>query len=161
MSDDGRTFDVCVVGGGLSGLATAALVARRGPTVVVLERAGEIGGRGATEVRDGFCFNRGAHALYRGGAAARVLARLGVRWAGRTPPASGLAELGDRTYALPATAGSLLATGLLGLSAKAEGVRLFARLGSIDVRALAGVPVKEWLASQVNDPTMRAAIEAF
>jgi phytoene dehydrogenase-like protein len=154
-------FDAAVVGGGLGGLAAATLLARGGLRVVVLERASEPGGRAATHAEDGFFFNLGAHALYLGGAAARVLARLGVRWTGRKPPISGLAELGGRTYALPATGGSLLTTGLLGWSAKMQGARLLARLGSFDRRALTGVPLGDWLEKQTADPTMRAAFETF
>jgi phytoene dehydrogenase-like protein len=133
-----RIFDVAIVGGGLGGLATAALLARRGLGVVVLERAGALGGRAATHVHDGFCFNQGAHALYLGGAAARVLSDLGVRWSGKRPPANGVAELDGRPHALPATATSLLTTGLLRWSAKMQGARLLAGLGSLDLRPLRG-----------------------
>lgn len=154
-------FDAAVVGGGLTGLTAATLLARRGASVVVLERARELGGRGATHTQDGFCFNLGAHALYRGGAAARILAELGVTWTGGLPSGRGLAELGGRQYALPATVGSLLTTGLLGWSAKAQGARLFARLGSMDLKSLRGVPLGAWLDARVPDPTMRATFEAF
>src|SRR5580704_3156696 len=118
-----RIFDVAIVGGGLGGLATAALLARRGLDVVVLERASTLGGRAATHVRDGFAFNEGAHALYLGGAAARVLSGLGVAWRGRQPPTTGIAVVGERSYAMPATLGSLLTTGLTGWSGKMQGAR--------------------------------------
>jgi phytoene dehydrogenase-like protein len=148
-----RIFDVAIVGGGLGGLATAALLARRGLGVVVLERAGALGGRAATHVHDGFCFNQGAHALYLGGAAARVLSDLGVRWSGKRPPANGVAELDGRPHALPATATSLLTTGLLRWSAKMQGARLLAGLGSLDLR-----PLRD---AQTTDTTLRGAVEAF
>jgi phytoene dehydrogenase-like protein len=154
-------FDAAVVGGGLAGLATAGLLARHGASVVVLERASEAGGRAATHVQDGYCFNLGAHALYKGGAAARVLARMGVPWTGGTPTGRGVAELDGRRYTLPATVGSLLTTSLLGWSAKAQGARMFARLGSMDLRPLRGVPLRAWLDAQLPDPTMRATFEAF
>ncbi len=157
----GRTCDVAVVGGGLGGLATAALVARSGARVAVLERAGELGGRAATCERAGFFFNEGAHALYRGGAAARVLRGLGVRWTGKQPPVAGLAVLEGRAHAMPATLGSLLTTGLTGWSGKLQGARMFARLGSIDTAALAGVTWNEWAREMVPDAGMRAALEMF
>jgi phytoene dehydrogenase-like protein len=161
MTETDRFFDVAVVGGGLGGLATAALVARRGLDVVVLERAAELGGRAATHVRDGFHFNLGAHALYAGGAAARVLRELGVRWTGQRPRAGGVAELDGHAYGLPLTASSLLTTGLLGWSAKAQGGRLMARVPSLDARGLAGISLSSWLGGQVADATMRATIEAL
>jgi len=154
-------FDVAVVGGGLAGLTAATLVARRGASVVLLERAHEPGGRAATDVQDGFCFNRGAHALYRGGAAARVLADVGVRWSGGSPSGRGFAELDGRRHGLPSTVGSLLTTSLLGWSAKMQGAGLFARLGSMDLAALRGVPLRAWIDAHLSDPTMRATFEAF
>jgi phytoene dehydrogenase-like protein len=156
-----RIFDVAVVGGGLGGLAAAALLARRGLDVVVLERASALGGRAATHVHDGFHYNQGAHALYRGGAAARVLSGLGVRWTGRRPPANGVAELEGRPYALPATTGSLLTTGLLRWSAKMQGARLLVGLASRDLRPLRGVAFGAWLDTEITDPTLRGALEAF
>jgi phytoene dehydrogenase-like protein len=161
MTDAERWVDVAVVGGGLGGLATAALLARRGLGVVVLERAHELGGRAATHVHHGFCFNLGGHALCRGGAAARVLGELGVRWTGRRPPSAGVAELEERAYGLPLTAGSLLTTGLLGWSAKAQGARLMTRVPSLNAATLAGVPLSSWLQGRVADATMRATVEAL
>jgi phytoene dehydrogenase-like protein len=160
-------FDVAVIGGGLGGLTTATLLARRGLAVALLERAHALGGRAATyraQVKgfEGpFHFNQGAHALYRGGPAERLLGVLGVAWTGHTPPARGLAVLGERRFGLPATTGSFLSTGLLRWSAKIEQARLLARLGALDLASLASVPLSTWLARQVADPTLRATLEAF
>jgi phytoene dehydrogenase-like protein len=157
----GNGCDVAVIGGGLAGLAAAGLLAKRGLDVVLLERASELGGRAGTRVEDGFYFNEGPHALYVGAAAGRVLGRLGVQWSGNRPPLGGLAVLEDRAYALPSTLGSLLTTGLLGWSSKLHGAKLFARLGSIDTVALAGVPWSAWSERNVPDAPMRAALDAF
>jgi phytoene dehydrogenase-like protein len=153
--------DVAVVGGGLGGLTAATLLARRGLRVELLERATDLGGRAATQLRDGFCFNEGAHALYRGGAAARVLRRLGVKWQGRRPPRSGLAVQADRVHGLPLTLRALLSTTLLSWSSKAQGARIMASLGAYDTHALAAVPWSQWAAAEVPDPTMRATLETF
>jgi phytoene dehydrogenase-like protein len=153
--------DAAVVGGGLGGLAAAALLARSGLRTVVLERATRLGGRAATDESGGFFFNQGAHALYRGGAAARVLRDLGVHWTGRSPPRGGLAVRGNETHALPLALGSMLSTGLLGWSAKTEGMRLFGRLRSADSRALDKVTLQSWLAGETRDATLRATVEAL
>jgi phytoene dehydrogenase-like protein len=129
--------------------------------VVLLERARELGGRAATESHAGWCFNRGAHALYRGAAAERVLTTLGVKWSGRKPPLEGVAELDGQPYAMPATPASLLSTGLVGWSAKWSGARLFAKMRSLDPRAFDGTSVHAWLETNVADPTMRAMFESF
>jgi phytoene desaturase len=48
-----------VIGGGISGLATAALLAREGHRVTLLEKRDELGGRAGTWERDGFRFDTG------------------------------------------------------------------------------------------------------
>jgi phytoene desaturase len=48
-----------VIGGGISGLATAALLAREGHKVVLVEQHDEVGGRAGTWQRDGFRFDTG------------------------------------------------------------------------------------------------------
>ncbi len=51
-----RTYDLAVIGGGVSGLALAYLVTRRsGLNVVVLEREPRVGGKLQTDWLDGYC----------------------------------------------------------------------------------------------------------
>jgi phytoene desaturase len=50
---------VVVIGAGISGLATAALLARGGADVTVLERHDQVGGRAGQWVVDGFTFDTG------------------------------------------------------------------------------------------------------
>ncbi|MDB5306126.1 MAG: crtN [Gemmataceae bacterium] len=96
--------DTIVVGGGLAGLTAAALVARAGRSVVVLERAGGLGGRAATHVRDGINFNLGAHALYCHGHAFPLLTGLRVPFTGRVP-SPGRSFLVDGAAAHPTPSG--------------------------------------------------------
>jgi 1-hydroxy-2-isopentenylcarotenoid 3,4-desaturase len=51
---------VVVIGGGIAGLATAALLASRGHEVDLLEKNDELGGRVGSVERDGFRFDTGA-----------------------------------------------------------------------------------------------------
>lgn len=81
--------DLVIIGGGLGGLSAAAMAAKAGLSVVVLEKATEPGGRAATTEKRGFAWNLGAHALYRGGPACAALDALGVAYPGKTPPVSG------------------------------------------------------------------------
>lgn len=65
---------VLVVGGGISGLATAWFLHRRGRSVVVLEAGAEPGGSIRTERRDGFLVEGGPNStLYRDGALAELV----------------------------------------------------------------------------------------
>jgi len=64
MSAPGRTdIDVVVVGAGLSGLATAFELQRRGMAVEVLEAAGRAGGVIGTQHRDGALFETGPNSV--------------------------------------------------------------------------------------------------
>lgn len=67
-----------VVGGGPAGLVAAARLAEGGVETTLLEGASQLGGRAASEWREGFFLNQGPHALYVGGPAMRELRALGV-----------------------------------------------------------------------------------
>ena len=57
------TFDVVVVGAGAAGLTAAALLARQGRSVAVVERSERLGGRAAVHVDEGFALHLGGHHL--------------------------------------------------------------------------------------------------
>jgi phytoene dehydrogenase-like protein len=107
---------VVVIGAGLAGLTAAATAARAGKAVVVVEaHAG--GGRARTDERNGYHFNQGAHALYKGGPAWRILRELGVSHHGHLPPLRGAGGVRDGrlvrllgTWAGPLTARVLAAS---------------------------------------------------
>src|SRR5690349_14815743 len=77
--------DTVIVGGGLAGLTAACYLARGGRSVTLFERAAGLGGRAATQLVDGYAVNRGAHALYTGGAASEILRELGVTYHAAIP----------------------------------------------------------------------------
>jgi protoporphyrinogen oxidase len=116
--------DVTVVGGGLAGLTAAAVVARAGRSVLVLEQASDLGGRAVTQVRDGVHWNLGAHAIYCRGHAFRLLRELGVPFTGRYPsPGRALVVRADGSYRLPAGFGTLLGSMMLSAREKWRLVR--------------------------------------
>ncbi len=138
--------DLIVVGGGLAGLTAAALVARAGRSVVVLEQASTLGGRAATQVRQGVHFNLGAHALYRRGHAFRVFTELGIPFTGN-PPSTGRALLvrDGRSYRLPQGPVALFASRLLTLREKFRMAGLLAGFQRLDARPFESMPVREWV----------------
>lgn len=159
---DPRALHVAVIGGGPAGLACATLLARRaGPTplrVTVLERAAQLGGRARSDRSHGFSVNRGPHALYRGGAAQRVLGRLGVELEGRPPAPRGLAVYDDVVHALPSSTWTLLRTGLLSWSAKREFGALLAKLDRVDASRLADRSAASWVQEMTTSHAARALL---
>src|SRR5262245_51123785 len=103
-------FDVVVVGAGLAGLAAGATAAGAGASTLILD-GHPAGGRATTDERGRYHFNRGPHALYKGGEAQAVLARLGVSTPGAEPPGAGArGRIGDRVDILPADLKTLIRT---------------------------------------------------
>ena len=139
-----KSFDVVVVGAGLAGLAAGATAAQ-GASTLILD-GHQAGGRASTDERGEYRFNRGPHALYRGGEAQAVLARLGVSTPGAVPPVKGAkARLGDRVDALPATAATLLRSRLLSVKGKIALVRFLAGAKKWRPADVAGLTVGQWL----------------
>ncbi len=151
--------DVVVIGGGLAGLTAARLVQAAGATTVVVEPH-VVGGRGRTDERNGFRFNRGPHALYLGGAARRVFDQLGVPVAGGAPGSDACGLRGDTIGLLPAGASSLARTPLLSVRGKVAFGRLLARLPKQRPEALAGTTFAEWLAGHDLPDDARELVEA-
>jgi phytoene dehydrogenase-like protein len=144
--NEARDTDIAVVGGGLAGLAAAALAGRGGARVTLFEKAGAVGGRATTQRRDGFSLNVGPHALYCGGHATSVLRELGVAPRGSRPPITGAFAVRDgKLHALPGGFVSLLTTGLLSLPGKLEVGRLLGSLARIDTSAMHGITIEEGL----------------
>lgn len=141
-------FDVVVVGAGLAGLAAGATAAGAGASTLVLD-GHPTGGRASTDERGAYRFNRGPHALYRGGEAQAVLARLGVSTPGAVPPAAGArGRIGDTVGVLPAKLGTLLRSNLLSWKGKLALVRFLSGVKKWRPADLAGLTVGQWLDGQ-------------
>jgi phytoene dehydrogenase-like protein len=151
--------DVIVVGGGLAGLSAATVLARAGVAVTLLEKAAATGGRAATEAEDGYLFNRGAHALYPGGAATRVLDELKIPYHGHSP--SGILGLrGGHLDRFPTTPAALIGTRLLDAADKLELGRALLALSMRPAARLQGVSVRSWLDGHLRRPRARQVLEA-
>jgi phytoene dehydrogenase-like protein len=153
-------LDVAVVGGGAAGLAAAAYLARANRTVLVLEQSSTLGGRAVSSSRNGFVFNRGIHALYRDGAATRVLAQLDVAYSGGSPSAA-YALTGGNLFPIPTSFSKLLRTRLLTVGDKLGLARLFRSIPSTNPADLAGTSVVDWSNRAIRSHRARSLVQAF
>ncbi|MCA9489865.1 MAG: NAD(P)/FAD-dependent oxidoreductase [Myxococcales bacterium] len=146
--------DVLVVGAGIGGLTAAACCARQGLSVVVLEGSSRVGGRASTDDVEGYRFDRGAHALYCGGEAERVLASLGVALTAPKAFTTGSSTIFEgQVHPLPDTLGSVMGASWLGAGGRMALAGWFARVG------LGSPPegtVEDWLAP-LPDPVRALA----
>jgi len=162
MADKVEKVDVVVVGGGLAGLSAAAVLAKEGCGVLVLERSRQMGGRAGTQVRDGVHFNLGAHALYIDGHAMRLLKRLGVTVQGAIPsPGKSLLVIGNRTAAMPTGLGSLMASRVLTWREKLTMTRLLAGLQRIDPRPWDHKSAADWVRIQAGEGVLAQFLHAL
>jgi phytoene dehydrogenase-like protein len=157
-----KAMKVAVVGGGLGGLTVAALLARGGCEVTVYERSKHLGGRAQTSDVEGFRFNLGPHALYRAGAASRVLERLGVKPPGSIPAHGGSYALrAGRLHTLPRGPVSLMTTDVLSLASKLEVAKLLASLPRVDTAPLGNVSMRTWIDARLVREDSRALLAAL
>ena len=153
--------NVIVVGGGLAGLAASIYLARGGRTVTLFEKRRALGGRAITNLRQGYRFNLGAHAFYRGGAGASVYRELGIPVRGMLAKPRSLALIDDDELRLPTNWWSMLTTSLLSIRGKAQ---LMAAL--LHVRRFGGsragtMTLREWLDARLSDARARQVLEAI
>ncbi len=126
-----------------------------------MERSGRLGGLAVTDDREGFLFNQGPHALYRGGPAEAVLGELGIKVDGGVPPAKGRVVIGGRSEIAPAGALTLARTRALGAKDKVQVAGVLARLPKIDASVLGSTSVSEWVGESVSGARARALLHGL
>lgn len=153
--------EIHIVGGGLAGLTAAAFAARAGARVTVHETRHRLGGRATTDERDGFRFDQGPHALYRGGPAERALDELGIRPAGVAPRVAGVVVRDGQVHRAPTGPGSLLSTTALGAGDKAELGRVLATLPRQRPEEHAHRTTDEWVDGVARRRRVREVLHLF
>jgi len=157
-----RDFDVVVVGGGLAGLCAASFAASAGARVALYESSPDLGGRARTRVKEGFCFNYGPHALYRGGSLDTALRDQGVVPRGKVPNLVAGYFVRDRTLHLAPFGGSGLAeTTLYPSAVKAEVGAALARFGKSAPEMGPGVNARQAVEELSQSPHVRELISAM
>ncbi|HLW00237.1 MAG TPA: NAD(P)/FAD-dependent oxidoreductase [Ktedonobacterales bacterium] len=153
---------VMIVGGGLSGLSAAAILARAGYAVAVFEKASVPGGDARSKQQGAFTFNLGAHAFYLGGAGEQLLSELGVRYCG-APPALDKWLVRDRgkLHAWPTRATSLTGMPRWHPEATAALARFSRSVKGLPQEHLQHVSLRDWLDQEVPHPQVRQFVLAL
>ncbi|HET8840700.1 MAG TPA: NAD(P)/FAD-dependent oxidoreductase [Ktedonobacteraceae bacterium] len=154
-----KSLDVIIVGGGLAGLSAACYLARAGVNTRVFEKSAEVGGRAASQVHDGYTFNRGIHALYSGGAASEVLRELNIPYSSHQPKDIFVLRKG-KFYIAPFAASTMLRTGSLSLADKLELLGLFAKLPALKSEELRKISVQAWIEHSLRRPRVRELMKS-
>lgn len=158
--------DVVIIGAGMSGLATGALLAKGGKRVTILEKGNVVGGRANTREEKGFMLNYGAHGMYtpESGVLAEVMGRLG-----RPVPVCGYPEATrsywqhhDRFAPMGAKAHQVMTTSLFSMGGRLQiaKVMLAVRGEKLD-RLDPEITWGQWVASKTEDPLIREFMMAF
>ncbi|MHB8514133.1 MAG: phytoene desaturase family protein [Dehalococcoidia bacterium] len=151
--------DVVIIGGGVSGLAAGALLAKAGRRVTVLEKGNQAGGRAYTYEDRGFTLNYGPHAVYRpqSGVLGDVLRRLGVldfSYGYAQPTRSYWAD-GDRFGAVGARPHEALLTPLFPLTSRLRLPLLMAAIRFAKPDALGDQTYGDWVDAHISDARLR------
>jgi phytoene dehydrogenase-like protein len=145
MSNGFDNLDVIIIGGGLAGLTTAALLAHAGKAVTLFEHSSrEIGGRARTADIEGFYFNQGPHALYLTDASDTILKEIGINYTGGIPAGKGYLISGGKKREIAGDYSSWL-------SGKSDGSQFFISPTQMDFSQLESVTEQEWLDKNIHD----------
>ncbi len=151
--------DVVIIGAGVSGLATGALLAKAGRRVVVLEKGNQAGGRAYTYEDKGFTLNYGPHAIYRPrtGVLGEVLRRLDVApfEFGYAEPMRSFWADGDRFGALGAKPHEVLRTPLFPLASRLRLLPLMAAIRVAKPKRLGDQTYGAWIDEHIADGRLR------
>lgn len=162
MIENDDNPEVIVIGGGLAGLTTAALLARSGKSVTLFEQSSsEIGGRARTLIHDGYYFNQGPHALFVADVGAKLLQELGASYTGGIPLDTGYEIKDAKKYRLLVNDSSNSMT----QASESSTGKVFAQLSDLlkkaDFTELDSVSVQEWVDRNFHDVDSVALMKAL
>ncbi|WP_078379849.1 phytoene desaturase family protein [Sutcliffiella halmapala] len=154
-------YEVAIIGGGIAGLTAAIFLAQEGKKVLVLEKAPRYGGRGMTINKNGILMNLGAHALYKGGEAKKILDELKIPIYGKEPSKDGHVIWKDDVYQIPMDFSSLFSKQFLSVTEKFHLAKLMNQLSKMNVRLVQNESLQAWAEREIKRPIVRHFFYAF
>lgn len=154
-------FDAIVLGSGVGGSCAAALLARQGRRVLLVEKRAYLGGRFSTSEHDGYKCATGGLAVQVGGAIETVCAELGIESGVRQASRSAW-WFDGRLHEITATQGSLRSTIRQVATSPEEAQRVIAALGDALNWLEPGdeLSFRDWLAQYTPNPRIHALFQA-
>jgi len=140
-----KTWDVVIIGGGLSGYVAANFLAKTNLSVLILEKGKKVGGRARTDIVQDQYFNLGPHAFYQSGKARATLEELGIFFEGKAPQAGGLLIENMKFYSAPFSPIGLLKSKLLNLKDRFEWITSLTKIKQLNPDDFATLTFQEWL----------------
>jgi phytoene dehydrogenase-like protein len=158
--------DVVIIGAGVSGLATGALLAKAGKRVTVLEKGNVAGGRANVREEKGFTLNYGAHGMYtpESGVLAEVMGRLGrpIPECGYPQATRSYWQHHDRFASMGAKPHQLMTTPLFTIGGRLTVAKIMLAIRGEKTAALdPDLTWGQWVASKTGDPYIHEFMMAF
>ncbi|MBB3128562.1 phytoene dehydrogenase-like protein [Paenibacillus rhizosphaerae] len=152
-----KTFDAAIIGGGISGLVAAIDLARGGKSVVLFEKAGQLGGRAISVKKNGAIFDMGSHAIIKGGALYEIFQDLGIRMEGGSPGTNVSFLWNNKVTHMF----KFILSRNLSWSGKMEFIKFFKILTRFDADSVPAISLRSWAEQEFNDPMTRHIIYAM
>ncbi|WP_165972171.1 FAD-dependent oxidoreductase [Paenibacillus piri] len=152
-----KQFDVAIIGGGFAGLVAAIDLAQAGKSVVLFERAKELGGRAISVKKNGAIFDIGSHAIIKGGALHQIFQDLGIRMDGVSPGTNVSFLWNNKVTHMY----KFIFSQNLSWSGKMEFIKFYNKLRKFDANSVPAISLRSWVEQEFNDPMTRHIIYAM
>ncbi|MGD6893650.1 phytoene desaturase family protein [Bacillus infantis] len=148
-------WDAVIIGGGLAGLVSAAVLGKAGMKTILLEKAKSAGGRAKTDIVSGQYFNIGPHALYKNGKAVPILKELGVEINGSPPKIGGLLMDGPESFTAPFSPTGVLQSKLLNWKEKIEWIGILRRIQKLKPGQFSNLTFQQFVDETTQAPKIQ------
>ncbi len=138
-------------------MVAAIELARAGKSVVLMEKASQLGGRAISVKKNGASFNLGPHAIVKGGAADEIFQALGIRIEGGSPSANLSVLWNNKVTPML----KFIFSQNLSWSGKMELLKFFAKFVKIDADSVPVISLRSWIEQELHDPMVRHIVYAM